>query len=93
MDNGGNHQDISSVQGYQTETEQYLDYPGEQVLSSAYVVAYQWLQDNTFSQAIFKDVDTVFHLAGESVFKGRWNTDKKDRIMRSRVDGTRNLIN
>lgn len=41
---------------------------------------------------IFRDVDTVFHLAGESVFKGRWNAAKKERILRSRVDGTRELV-
>ena len=56
------------------------------------VEAYKWSLEDPLKQEIFKDVDTVFHLAGESVFKGRWNKEKKDRIMRSRVDGTRNLI-
>jgi uncharacterized protein len=35
-------------------------------------------------------VDAVVHLAGESV-AGRWTTDKKERILRSRVDGTHTL--
>lgn len=41
---------------------------------------------------IFEGIDTVFHLAGESVFKGRWNTAKKQRIRDSRVTGTRAIV-
>lgn len=52
----------------------------------------QWNPSLPVDSEIFQDIDTVFHLAGESVFKGRWNAEKKDRIMRSRVDGTRNLV-
>lgn len=37
-------------------------------------------------------VDTIFHLAGESLFHGRWNAAKKNRIRASRVDGTRHLV-
>ncbi len=37
-------------------------------------------------------VDVVFHLAGEPVAEGRWNAEKKDRILRSREAGTRNLV-
>jgi hypothetical protein len=37
-------------------------------------------------------VDTIFHLAGESIFHGRWNAAKKDRIRASRVDHTRHLV-
>lgn len=40
----------------------------------------------------FKGVDTVFHLAGESIFSGRWNEDKKKRIRSSRVESTRKLV-
>ncbi len=36
----------------------------------------------------FKGVDAVVHLAGESIAEGRWNAAKKERIERSRVDGT-----
>lgn len=54
--------------------------------------AYQWDQDSPLDPSAFKDVDTVFHLAGESVFKGRWNKEKKQRILRSRVDGTRRIV-
>ncbi|MBW6520924.1 MAG: TIGR01777 family oxidoreductase [Desulfoarculaceae bacterium] len=37
-------------------------------------------------------VDTIFHLAGESIFHGRWDTAKKERIRASRIDGTRSLV-
>ena len=35
--------------------------------------------------------DAVVHLAGESIAQGRWNPDKKRRILDSRVQGTRLL--
>lgn len=37
-------------------------------------------------------VDTVFHLAGESVAERRWSAAQKARIRDSRVLGTRNLV-
>jgi hypothetical protein len=37
-------------------------------------------------------IDTVFHLAGESVAEGRWTTAQKQRIRDSRVIGTRHLV-
>ncbi len=37
-------------------------------------------------------VDTIYHLAGESIFHGRWNDAKKERIRASRIDGTRHLV-
>ena len=36
-------------------------------------------------------VDAVIHLAGESVSGGCWTAERKERIRRSRVDGTRLL--
>ena len=39
----------------------------------------------------FDGVDGVVHLAGESVAEGRWNAAKKQRILASRVEGTRLL--
>ncbi len=35
--------------------------------------------------------ETVVHLAGESIAQGRWNPQKKRRILESRVQGTRLL--
>lgn len=40
----------------------------------------------------FAGVDTVFHLAGESVAEGRWTASKKARIRGSRVLGTQHLV-
>jgi uncharacterized protein (TIGR01777 family) len=40
----------------------------------------------------FEGVDTVFHLAGESVAEGRWTAAQKAKIRDSRVVGTRHLV-
>lgn len=42
--------------------------------------------------AAWKDVEAVFHLAGEPVAEGRWTAEKKRLILDSRVVGTRNLV-
>jgi uncharacterized protein len=39
-----------------------------------------------------RDVDAVFHFAGEPVAEGRWTAAKKQRIRDSRIVGTRNLV-
>lgn len=36
--------------------------------------------------------DAIIHLAGENVANGRWSTKKKEAILNSRLDGTRELI-
>lgn len=40
-----------------------------------------------FDPDLTEGVEAVVHLAGESI-GGRWTNDKKERILRSRVDGT-----
>ena len=42
--------------------------------------------------ARLETVDTVVHLAGENIAAGRWTAALKDRIRRSRVEGTRSLV-
>lgn len=37
-------------------------------------------------------VDAIVHLAGENVAGGRWTAGRRERILRSRVDGTRTLV-
>jgi uncharacterized protein len=37
-------------------------------------------------------VDAIVHLAGENVAGGRWTEARRERILRSRVDGTRTLV-
>jgi len=44
------------------------------------------------SPEAFEGIDTVFHLAGESVSAGRWTPAQKARIRDSRVLGTRHLV-
>lgn len=39
-----------------------------------------------------ENVDTIVHLAGENIAAGRWTAALKDRIRRSRVEGTRSLV-
>ena len=57
------------------------------------VQAFSWnLMSETAPAEAFADVDTVIHLAGESVAQGRWTARKKQAIRESRVVGTRNLV-
>lgn len=56
------------------------------------VEARTWDPQREVSPELFTGVDTVFHLAGESVFAGRWNEEIKARIYSSRVTGTRKLV-
>ena len=42
--------------------------------------------------SLLEAVDTVVHLAGENIAAGRWTAALKDRIRRSRVEGTRSLV-
>ncbi len=39
----------------------------------------------------FTQIDAVVHLAGDNISEGRWNADKKARILNSRVTGTKLL--
>lgn len=56
------------------------------------VIPCQWDPGTLLSRSALAEVDTVFHLAGESVFNGRWNEARKQQIMDSRLLGTRNLV-
>ncbi len=39
-----------------------------------------------------RDVDVVFNLAGENISAGRWTDARKEKIRRSRIDGTLHLV-
>lgn len=56
------------------------------------VEARVWDPGRSVEPALLAGIDTVFHLAGESVFHGRWNAAKKEMIRASRVDATRRLV-
>jgi uncharacterized protein len=51
-----------------------------------------WDGTSPLSDAALRDVEAIFHLAGEPVVEGRWDDKKKERILRSRVDSTRALV-
>ncbi len=50
------------------------------------------VKNMTIDAACLEGVDTIIHLAGETVFQ-RWTDDAKKRIMNSRVDSTQLLLN
>lgn len=52
----------------------------------------KWDGSRNAGPSFLDGVDTLFHLAGESIFHGRWNGAKKERIWASRVEGTRHLV-
>ena len=54
--------------------------------------ARQWAPTQYLGPGFFDGVDGVFHLAGASIFHGRWNVAKKERIRNSRVESTRRLV-
>ena len=57
------------------------------------VQAYDWNPDTEPPPAeAFDGANAVIHLAGESVGEGRWTRRKKERILESRVRGTRHLV-
>jgi hypothetical protein len=54
---------------------------------------YQWDPlSGPLPAEFLRDVDTIFHLAGEPVASGRWTAKKKARIRDSRRVGTANLV-
>jgi uncharacterized protein (TIGR01777 family) len=48
--------------------------------------------DQFWNPESIEDVDAVVHLAGESI-DGRWSAAKKQKIARSRIEGTSQLVN
>ena len=56
------------------------------------VEAFTWNTTEQPSSAAFEGVDTVFHFAGEPMAQGRWTAAKKRRILDSRVDTTRRVV-
>ncbi|VVS93609.1 TIGR01777 family oxidoreductase [Desulfoluna spongiiphila] len=42
----------------------------------------------TLEEEKLKGCDVLIHLAGENIGNGRWTAEKRERIIRSRVDGT-----
>jgi uncharacterized protein len=51
----------------------------------------QWDPAGAIEGEKFSGADAVVHLAGESVAGGRWNAERKARILNSRVQGTQTV--
>jgi uncharacterized protein len=51
-----------------------------------------WNTDELDAAANPEPFDAVIHLAGENVASGRWTAARKEKILRSRVDGTWELV-
>ena len=49
------------------------------------------IEEGVVSLGADKEIDVVIHLAGENVAQGYWTAKKKERILQSRVEGTRLL--
>lgn len=56
------------------------------------VEVYQWDGESRLPTDALEGVEAVFHLAGENVGDSRWTSRKKERILDSRVKGTRAVV-
>lgn len=54
--------------------------------------AWRWTDDEPLPTVALQGLDAVVHLAGESVGGGRWTDARKAAIEKSRIDGTRRLV-
>ena len=50
-----------------------------------------WEFDGIPADSVKSSFDAVIHLAGENIATGRWTQNKKDKILASRVEGTKQL--
>jgi uncharacterized protein (TIGR01777 family) len=57
------------------------------------VVIHEWFPERgDLDERALDGVDGIVHLAGEGVADGKWNAERREALMRSRVDGTRILV-
>ncbi|WP_421383931.1 TIGR01777 family oxidoreductase [Bacillus salacetis] len=52
----------------------------------------KWLSDGAHPENKLEGSDIFINLAGESINSGRWTDERKKRILKSRVDATREMI-
>lgn len=57
------------------------------------VSLYTWEPENNYiEEGALENVDIIIHLAGENIAEGRWSTDKKTKILKSRTLSTKLLL-
>ncbi len=52
----------------------------------------RWQSGDEISSDTMKDVDAIINLAGESIAGGRWTSERKKKIIDSRIESTRALV-
>lgn len=52
----------------------------------------KWFDDNSRPWEALTTIDVAINLAGDPINKGRWTKRKKERILSSRIDATRQMI-
>lgn len=78
------------------EISSFFQNRGDQVLSlkrksTSQSTPYWDIENGIIELCEYQEIDVVIHLAGESIAEGRWDEQKKDRIRKSRVQGTKLL--
>jgi uncharacterized protein (TIGR01777 family) len=57
------------------------------------IESFEWNFDKkTIDEDAFEGVDAIIHLAGENIADERWNSEKKEKILNSRVNSTQLLM-
>ncbi|TYS13159.1 TIGR01777 family protein [Rossellomorea vietnamensis] len=52
----------------------------------------KWLSEGSRPEEDLNEVDIFINLAGESINSGRWTEERKKRILKSRIDATREMV-
>ncbi|MBM7587101.1 uncharacterized protein (TIGR01777 family) [Bacillus pakistanensis] len=52
----------------------------------------QWVKDGAKPEKELVNIDAFINLAGESINSGRWTAKRKQRILESRIEATREMI-
>lgn len=52
----------------------------------------KWLSEGSRPEEELNEVDIFINLAGESINSGRWTEERKKRILKSRIDATREMV-